>query len=116
MQDKQMVLPRLLRNSRSPVFTPTRKNRVKIMMSQKAVLGMVVLPLGFGLVWGCGAHPEAVARVKNLCRRGWSEGLGCAAFTPTYEILPPIPYYIQGPGRREKFLEKISIILAARIK
>jgi hypothetical protein len=40
MQDRQMVLPRLSRYSRSPVLIPKIKSRVKKIMSQRAFLGM----------------------------------------------------------------------------
>jgi hypothetical protein len=43
MQARQMVFPRFMRYSISPVLTPKRKRREKIMMSTMALRGITSL-------------------------------------------------------------------------
>jgi hypothetical protein len=45
MQERQMVLPKFRRYSRSPVLIPKMKRRVNRMMSQRAFLGMTILQM-----------------------------------------------------------------------
>jgi hypothetical protein len=44
MQDRQMVFPRFMRYSMSPVLTPRRKRSEKIMISTMALRDIASLP------------------------------------------------------------------------
>jgi hypothetical protein len=45
MQERQMVLPKLRRYSRSPVLIPQMNRSVNRIMSQRAFLGMAILQM-----------------------------------------------------------------------
>jgi hypothetical protein len=46
MQARQMVFPRFMRYSISPVFTPNKNSKEKMMMRTMALRGMTSLPEG----------------------------------------------------------------------